>query len=276
MTSPRSEALEHLLSVVDALREPDGCPWDRKQTVRSMASFVLEEGYELVEAIEAGDDEATVEELGDVLMVLALIARIASEEQRFDMERAAREVAEKLVRRHPHVFGDGEAEDADAVLVTWEAIKKGEREDKQADASALAGLPVALPALLRARRACGKARSAGFAWGSAAGALEKVGEELGELREVLAAAPLHEGPKVKLDGELRERAAAELGDLLLAGAFLGDYLGLDPEEACRAALRRFEARFRHMEAGLGGALEGRSLAELVSAWEAAKQALEGP
>lgn len=273
MSTSRSEALEKLLCIIDALREPEGCPWDRKQTVKSMASFVIEEGYELIEAIENDDDEGTVEELGDVLMVLFLIARIASEGGRFDIERAAREVSEKLVRRHPHVFGDQQADDADAVLVNWEAIKKEERQDAEKDASALAGLPIALPALLRAARACGKARSVGFQWETAVGAFEKVGEELGELTEALAETDLGAEPRVKLDPETKARVSEELGDLLMAGAFLGDYLRIDPEEACREALRRFETRFRHMESGLEGELTGRSLEELMAAWGVAKRAL---
>jgi MazG family protein len=273
MSTPRSAALEHLLTIIDALRAPDGCPWDRKQTVASMASFVLEEGYELVEAIEQGDDRATEEELGDVLMVLMLIARIASEEGRFDIEGVARRVSDKLVRRHPHVFGEGVAEDAEAVLVNWEAIKKEERTEEAKDSSALAGLPVALPALLRAGRACGKARSSGFRWRSPAGALEKVGEELEELRAELAGADLESHPRAELSAEQKARVAEELGDLMLATAFLGDYLRIDPEEACRAALRRFEGRFRVMEEALGGELEGRELEELMAAWQAAKRQL---
>ncbi len=269
----RSEALEQLFSIVDALREPEGCPWDRKQTLRSMASFVLEEGYELVEAIENEDDAGTLEELGDVLMVLVLIARIASEEERFDIESAARAVSAKLIRRHPHVFAEAQASDADEVVASWDAIKKEERAEAETDTSALAGLPVALPALLRATRACGKVRSVGFQWRTPAAALEKVGEELAELTEALEGAQLSAGPRAELDPLQKARAAEELGDLMLSAAFLGDYLRIDPEEACRAALRRFEARFRHAERELGGDLSVHSLDEMVAAWARAKREL---
>lgn len=271
-TDARLAPLARLLAIVDRLRAPDGCPWDRKQTVASMAKYVLEEGHELVDAIERNDDASTVEEAGDLLMVIAMIARIASEEQRFDLARAAEVVADKLVRRHPHVFGDAEAKDAEAVLVNWEAIKQREREDKAEDSSALAGLPLALPALQRAQRTCEKAVAAGFSWDSAKGALAKVREELGELEEVIAPA-LGDEPKVDFGEAQRAAATAELGDLLLAGAFLGSYIGLDPEAALRSALRRFEARFRLMEQEAGGRLKGRSLEELVELWGAAKRAL---
>jgi tetrapyrrole methylase family protein / MazG family protein len=272
MSSSRSEAIENLLQVVDALREPDGCPWDRKQTVGSMATYVIEEAYELVEAIENEDDANTCEELGDLLMVLAMICRIAAEAGRFDMERAAREIHEKIIRRHPHVFGDSEAEDAEEALASWEAVKGEERREARVDSSALAGLPVALPALARAGRTCDKAVSSGFRWETAAGAWAKVEEELGELKEALRGTDLEAGPKVKVEGEVREQVEAELGDLLMAAAFFGRYVGLDPEKVCRAALRRFEARFRHMESGLGAPLAGFDLTHLMEAWAAAKEA----
>jgi ATP diphosphatase len=242
-----------------------------------MATFELEEGFELVEAIENDDDAGTVEELGDVLMVLVLIARIATEEGRFDIEGAAQAVTQKLIRRHPHVFGEARAEDSDEALKNWEAIKKEERREREEDASALAGLPLALPALLRAARTSSKARSAGFRWKSPAGALEKLSEELAELHEALEGADLEgAGPgesRIQLDPGTLARASEELGDLLLSAAILGDYLRIDPEAACRGALRRFEARFRHMETSLGGDLHGPSLEELLAAWQEAKSGL---
>lgn len=270
MPSTRAQAFEKLLQIVDALREPDGCPWDRKQTVESMATYVLEEAYELVEKIELGDDAGTNEELGDLLMVLALICRIAAESERFDIEQAADAIREKVVRRHPHVFGERpEARDADEALASWESVKRAEREQAEVDASALAGLPIAMPALGRAARLCEKAVAAGFRWDSAAGAWAKVEEELGELRQALEGTDL-DAAKVRPEGEARARIEEELGDLLLAGAFFGQYIGLDPERALRSALRRFEDRFRRMEVGLGAPIADFELAALVEAWEAAK------
>lgn len=275
MSSSRAEAFEGLLQVVDSLREPDGCPWDRKQTVRSMAKYVIEEAYELVEAIEEDDDAHTQEELGDLLMVLTMICRIAGETGRFDIEGAARGIHEKIVRRHPHVFGDAKAEDADEALASWEAVKGEERREQEVDASALAGLPVALPALTRAARTCDKAVGSGFRWDSAEGAWAKVEEELGELRDALESTDLSAKPKLKLQGETKARVEAELGDLLMATAFFGRYVGLDPEAVCRAALRRFEGRFRSMEEGLGGPIADFDLPELMGAWAAAKEAGAG-
>jgi MazG family protein len=235
---PRIGALERLVAIVDRLRAPDGCPWDRKQTLATMAPCLVEEAYETVEAIDRGDDAATAEEAGDVLMVIALIARIAQDEGRFDLARSATAIADKLVRRHPHVFGDVRASDAEAALASWESVKRKEREGRKEDASALAGIPIALPALQRARRVCEKAVAAGFRWSDAGEAVAKISEEERELKEALA-------------GDDRSEVEHELGDVLLAGAFAAAYLDLDPEKLCRDALRRFEARFREMETRLG-------------------------
>ncbi len=271
MPTPRAAAFEHLLQLIDSLREPDGCPWDLKQTVESMASCVIEEGFELVEAIEQGDDDATCDELGDLLLVLALICRIAGEAGRFDMQAASERVAAKIVRRHPHVFGEHpRAGDEDEALASWEAVKAEEREGQVADQSALAGLPIALPALARAARTCEKAIGSGFRWKSPAGAFSKVTEELEELREALDGVDLDAGPKVRLAGEQRERVEAELGDLLMATAFFARYIGLDPERACRTALRRFEGRFKDMESALGARIADCDLETLIDAWESAK------
>jgi MazG family protein len=273
MSSSRSEALENLLSLIDALRTPEGgCPWDLKQTVKSMATYVIEEGFELVEAIENEDDEATAEELGDLMMVLALICRIASEAGRFDMQTAADTVAEKIVRRHPHVFGEKDkAGDADEALANWEAVKADERKGGEQDGSVLAGLPVALPALARAARTCEKAIGAGFRWDTPAGAFDKVVEELGELRQAMEGQDLDAAAKVRFHGEQLTRVEAELGDLLMAGAFFGRYIGIDPERACRQALRRFEKRFRHMEGRLPGPMNEQDLDTMMSAWVSAKE-----
>ena len=254
---PRTDALRRLLAIVDRLRAPDGCPWDREQTIESMAPSLVEEAHEMVEAIETGSDDGTVEEAGDLLMVVMLICRIAEQEGRFDLARAATLVGDKLIRRHPHVFGDAKADSSAHVVANWEKIKAAEREDKQVDASALAGVPGAMPALQRANRLAAKAIAAGFKWDDPEGALRKVEEELAELREACAAGD-------------RERMQAELGDLLIASAFVGNYLELDAERATRDSLRRFEARFRAMEAKLDGRLREAPLEELLAAWRVAK------
>jgi len=269
---PRVAAFARLLGVVDRLRGENGCPWDKKQTVATMAKYLVEESYEALEAVERKTDADVSEECGDLLMVIALVARIAQEGQRFDMSTVAHGVSDKLVRRHPHVFGDVVAEDADTVLANWEAIKQQERAGKLEDASALAGVPLALPALQRAARISSKAVSAGFKWSNAEGALAKVEEEQRELEYALEESGLLLDPKAACTPAQRTAVEAEMGDVLLAAAFLASYLELDPESLCRAALARFEARFRAMEQDLPGPMKSQTLAVLMAAWERAKAA----
>ncbi len=271
---PRVLAFARLLGVVDRLRDPDGCPWDRKQTMKSMAPYLVEEAHEALEAIERGDDEDSAEEAGDVLMVLALICRIAEQEGRFDLARAATAVSDKLVRRHPHVFGEIRAGSPEEALLSWEAVKLSERADQARNDSALAGVPVSLPALQRAGRIWSKAVSAGFRWTSVAGAVEKLAEEQAELFSELEESGFSIDAKAPAAPDQRARVEHELGDVLLAAAFLAGWLDLEPETVLRGALRRFESRFHAMEKNLGGAMRERSIAELTAAWSRAK-ALEG-
>ena len=259
-----------LLGVVDRLRAPDGCPWDLAQTEASLAPCVIEEAHELAEAIEGGSIEDAVEEVGDVLLTVLLVCKVAEQAGRYDLARAARGTAEKLVRRHPHVFGDTVVDGARQVVANWEAIKQTERAARAADASALAGVPRAMPALLRAMRISAKAVRAGFRWRDVGGALDKVREELAELVESLPARALAAQGEPELEeGEWRA-VDHELGDLLMAGAFLASYLGRDPEALCRRATARFEQRFRRMESDLGGNVK-RDLDELVQAWMHVKE-----
>ncbi len=266
------DALAELLAIVARLRAPQGgCPWDLEQTTISLAPSLVEEAHELVDALEVGDVRDAIEEAGDLLMAHFLLCQIAADEGRFDVTRVARAVSEKLIRRHPHVFGEGHSESADAVLSQWERIKKQERELRRAqgrereDTSALAGVPTGLPALQRAQRVGSKAISAGFRWGDARGALAKVREELAELEAAFERAESSNGAAD------REALARELGDVLFATAQLGNYVGIDPEAVAREAARRFERRFRTMEVDLDGRFEGRELAEMMAAWERAKR-----
>jgi len=262
----RADALRTLMAIVDRLRDPDGCPWDREQTLASVAPHLVEESHELVEAIETGDEQHVVEEAGDLLMGIFLLSRIAQQEGRFDLARVASGVSDKLVRRHPHVFGDGSADSSAAALVNWEAAKKKERKAAQTDASALAGVPKALPALQRARRLCEKAIAAGFKWSDAEGALEKVHEETAELTEAFEQRESAGG---------RERLEHELGDLLIAAAMLGTYVEIDPERALRQALRRFERRFRAMEQSIEKPLADCTLEHMTAVWQEVKTTQDG-
>jgi ATP diphosphatase len=232
---------------------------------------LLEEAFEAVEAIEdraaAEDpralDRETAGELGDLLMNLVLIARIEEDAGRAHLGEQASLVADKLIRRHPHVFGELQLDGVDDVLTNWEAIKKAERAAAEADTSAVAGVPRALPALQRAYRLGGKAMTAGFRWQDSRGALAKVREELAELEQAF-------GPGEEPDPARRAELEHELGDLLLAGALPGRYAKVDPERALRAALRRFEERFRSVEAAFDGDLAGVELDAMMAAWERAK------
>ena len=271
---PRIDGLRRLIAIVDRLRDPDGgCPWDLEQTLESIAPHHLEEAHELVEAIEEGDDPHTVEEAGDLVMGVVLLARIAEQAGRWSLADVAQAVSDKLIRRHPHVFGEVAVDSAQAAITNWEQIKQEERRGQETDDSAVAGVPVALPALQRAKRLGDKAIRHGFRWADVAGAFAKVREETDELAAELERADVLGAPEAQLEGD--PAVERELGDLLLAGALLGSYLGVDPERATRGAVRRFESRFRAMEASLDGPVKEHTLEQLMAAWERAKQAERG-
>ena len=260
-------ALAELIAVVDRLRDPDGgCPWDLEQTHASLIPYVLEEAHELADAIRHGDERHLQEELGDLLLQVLLHARIAAEAGRFDLEAVARGLGAKLVRRHPHVFGDAEAADSAAVRVHWERIKEQERAAQVAGASAsplsdrLAGKVRGQPSLAGAMAISRKAAAAGFEWDDLAGVWGKVHEELDELMEAVASGD-------------RAHAQEELGDVLFTLVNVARWCGLDPEEGLAGTNRRFLERFGRVEAALGGDLTGRSLAELEALWRQAKAAI---
>lgn len=246
--------LLRLLGIIDRLRAPGGCPWDREQTEESMTPHLLEEAYEAIDAIRSGGAEASCEELGDVLMNVLMIARIASETERFDSEAVARSISDKLVRRHPHVFGDARADDKDQVLANWERIKKAEKGPGH---GTLDGLPVDLPALLLAYRIGEKVARVGFDWPDLAGPRAKLREELAELDAAIAA----DDP---------DDIAAEIGDALFALANLARHLNVNPEMALRGTGERFKQRFAHVEQQLGDRLGTASLQEMEAHWQAAK------
>jgi MazG family protein len=260
-------ALEKLLTTMDKLRDPGGCPWDREQTLRTLTPYLLEEAHEVIEAIEAGDAQHHKEELGDLLFQVVFQARIAREEGKFDFAQVCDAIAEKLTRRHPHVFADATVSGSSEVVKNWERIKAEEREAKgDAPRSAIGGVPIGLPALVRAERITEKAGAAGFDWSDARGVLAKVREELGELEQALAG-------DASSDAGARKRVEHELGDLLFALANLGRFVKVHPEEALRGAVRRFEARFHHVEARLreqGRTPRESTLQEMDRYWEEAK------
>ncbi len=255
-----SEAIERLLGIMERLRGPDGCPWDREQTLKTLRPYVLEETYEVLEAIDAGDAREHCEELGDLLLQIVFQAQLTKEEGRFDFADVAQAISNKLVSRHPHVFGDVEVKDAEGVLRQWAALKREEKKAKGRGESVLEGVPKEMPALARADRLTEKASRIGFDWPDAGGARAKVEEELRELDEAIAAGD-------------RDALEHELGDVLFAVANLSRKLGIPPEEALRGTVARFIARFEHVERELArrGVPHGEaSLAEMDALWDDAK------
>lgn len=260
MSKP-GESLAELVALMHTLLGPNGCPWDREQTLESLRQYVIEEAHEVVDAIDRGKPEMLREELGDLLLQVVFQAALTEQRGWFDIDGVVEAISEKLVRRHPWVFGDEEVDDASGAINSWEAIKAKEKKEK----GALSGVPVSLPSLLRAVRVGEKASAVGYDWPDAGGPRAKIDEELGELDEAAA----------RGDVEALEH---ELGDLLFALATYGRKQGLDPEAALRASLNRFSARFRHCEMaaqGDGKDLRDYSEDQLDALWERAKALEQG-
>lgn len=250
--------IQPLVDVMRTLREPGGCPWDREQTHKSIRSNMIEEVYEYLEAVDADDAEGMREELGDVLMQIVFHARMAEEAGRFDLQDVIDEVVDKLIRRHPHVFGDTHVDSSDDVLRNWEAIKKEEKQERK---HVLDGVSQGLPALLRAYKLQGKAAKVGFDWDNAADVWAKVEEELGELKEAIASGD-------------KEAAESELGDVLFAIVNYARHNKIEPEAALNGTNNRFANRFAFVEREVensGKKWENFSLNELDVFWNRAKQ-----
>jgi MazG family protein len=252
-----SSAFQNLCEIVAQLRSPGGCPWDREQTNESLLPAVIEEAYEVVEAVHAKDEAHFREELGDLLLLVVMHAEIAREAGRFDVDRVVRDVSEKLVRRHPHVFGTSDARDAGAVLKQWEAIK---REEKKGDSHYLASLPTVLPALMRAQKAQSKAARVNFDWTDVPEVLAKVEEEVGEMQEAIAT-------------EDRAAIEEEIGDVLFAVVNVARKLKVDAETALQKGIDKFVTRFNQLEDELktrGKRLGDVDLPEMDAIWNKIK------
>lgn len=258
-----SDPLVHLRAVVARLRAPGGCPWDREQTHASLRGALVEETYEVLAAIDADDDVNLREELGDLLLHVVMHAGMAAERGAFTFDDVAAEVAEKMIRRHPHVFGDETAADSAAVLGRWEEIKRQEKGATAGPVSILDGVPPSLPALMRAQKVSAKAARVGFDWQNPAEVLAKVREEIDEVADETDPA----------------RRAEEIGDLLFATVSLARWEKADAEELLRAATDKFARRFRRVEDTLrtsGRAWETVPFAELDALWDEAKRATDPP
>lgn len=258
----RKPGFPELVDVVATLRGPDGCPWDKEQTYKSLKRFVIEEAYEVLEAIDSEDPDQLCEELGDLLLQVVLLAQLAREDGYFEVRDAAGSIVEKLIRRHPHVFGDVAVENSDEVLRNWDAIKKQEKPERE---SVLDGVPGSLPALMKALEVSKRVVRVGFEWPTFEDVLAKLDEEVRELH-----AELPDRDPARLRGEI--------GDLLFTVVNVARWLRVDPEEALREMVDRFGRRFREVErlaAAEGRELKGMDITELDRLWERAKAALAG-
>ncbi len=248
-----------LMEIMHRLRAPGGCPWDAEQTHESLKRYLLEEAYEVIEAIDRDDPELLKEELGDLMLQPVFHAAIAEEQGHFTMEGVLDTICDKLIRRHPHVFGTQVVKTADEQVENWERIKKAEKGEERK--SALAGVPPHLPALMKAQKITEKAARVGFDWEHVDQVFAKVLEELKEFEETIGS-------------DDQERMEAELGDLLFAIVNLGRFLALDPEEALRKTIERFTRRFSHIEETIharGLSLQEATLEEMDRLWEEAKR-----
>ena len=263
-----SKETDRLIEVMARLRDPEGgCPWDLEQRFDTIAPYTIEEAYEVADAIARGDLGQLKEELGDLLLQVVYHARMAEEQDAFAFEDVARGIADKMVRRHPHVFGGATVADAEAQTANWEAQKAAERERRaEADGvrpSALDGVPLGMPALTRAEKLTKRAARVGFDWPHVDQVFDKMAEEIAELRHEIA------------EGAPRERLEDELGDLLFCMANLARHLKLDPEHALRAANAKFERRFRAVEdsfAAEGNDIAGATLDAMEERWQRVKKA----
>ncbi len=261
--NPNEHPLLRLEALCARLRGDGGCPWDRAQTMRSLTPYILEEAYEVLDAVEAGADASLREEMGDLLFLLFLMLEIAREERRASVEDVVQQIVEKMIRRHPHVFAKTADISYDRAMIQWEEIKQD--EGRKAHTSVLDEIGETMPALLLAFRIQQKAAAVGFDWPAAGPVVDKVEEETRELREAFASGD-------------RERARAELGDLIFACVNLCRFLDADPERLLRSTVRKFRERFRHIEetlAGQGRGPKDATLEEMDRLWEESKR-LDSP
>tara|TARA_Y100001934_G_scaffold123344_1_gene150479 strand:- start:3270 stop:4094 length:825 start_codon:yes stop_codon:yes gene_type:complete len=255
--------IERLLSIMARLRAPEGgCPWDVEQTFETIAPYTIEEAYEVADAIDRADMSDLRDELGDLLLQVIFHARMAQEAGHFDFSGVVASICDKMVARHPHVFGEAKIGSADEQTTNWETLKAAERENSNSHEIDVA---LGLPALMRAAKIGKRAARMGFDWPDSTGVLEKIEEELAELKEA-----------AEIDTEYREeRVTEEIGDFLFASANLARHYKIDPEEALRRANLKFQRRFKAMEARVvdsGSSLEAATLDELEAAWVATKRA----
>ncbi len=256
------ERFERLVSIMRQLRAPGGCPWDREQTFDTIKPYLLEETYEVMDAIDARDWDGLADELGDLLLQAVFFGQMASEAGHFDITHSLDAINQKLVRRHPHVFGEGDAKTADDVTRKWDEIKATEKAQQTKPKGLLGAVPRSLPALVEAQKIALKAASVGFDWSNIGQVFDKMREELAEL------------DAARLAGD-QDQMEGELGDLLFVLVNVARFLKVDPEQALRKTNTKFRHRFAHVEGGLaaqGKSLQDSTIEEMEAQWQAAKHA----
>jgi tetrapyrrole methylase family protein / MazG family protein len=254
------ELFKELVDIIAKLRGDNGCPWDREQTNDTLKSGLIEEAYEVIEAIDLKDDDKFEEELGDLLMQVILNAQIAKDEGRFDIAGVIQRINEKLIRRHPHVFSDLQVKDAQEILINWDRIKSEERAGKDEN-SILDGIPINLPALIQARKVQSRASRVGFDWNKADDVIKKVEEEVDELKE-------------GINNQDQKNIEEEIGDILFSIVNLSRFLNVEPEEALRNTTAKFIRRFKQMETQIisnGKNITDYDLAGLDKIWDSIKE-----
>jgi len=272
-TGSTGAKFERLVEIMATLRGPNGCPWDKQQDFDSLKPMLVEETYEVLEAIDNRDFDSLAEELGDVLLHIVFHARLAGEQGKFDIDAVIDRICDKLVRRHPHVFGSATAGSPEEVIKNWEAIKAQEKADKlksrtPEQRSLLEGIPSKLPAMHEAHQISSRAARVGFDWPDIEGVFNKLQEELAELRDAITS------PQESRQARLED----EIGDLLFVTVNIARFLKVDSESALKRANRKFKSRFQHMESQLekaGKRLEDASLAEMEDLWQHAKAETDG-
>ncbi len=254
------KGFDGLLSIMKQLRAPGGCPWDREQSKETLKPYVIEEAYEVVEAIDDGDPLELKEELGDLLLQVVFLSELADEKGEFNIDGVIEGISEKLVRRHPHVFGDEKSETAEEVVKNWASIKIDEKREK-GKKSVLDGVPVHMPALLRAHRLTEKAARVGFDWSHIDEVFKKLEEEIGEFEEAVSS-------------KNTEKVEDELGDVIFALVNIARFLEVNPEEALKGTVRKFVRRFSYIEEGLekrGVDIREAGLEVMENLWNEAKR-----
>lgn len=258
---PAGAGFARLVEIMDRLRSPGGCPWDREQTFDTIKPYLLEETYEVMDSIDARDWNGLADELGDLLLQVVFFSQMAKEAGHFDVSDAVEAINSKLIRRHPHVFGEGEAKTADDVVRKWDEIKATEKAASTKPKGLLGGVPRSLPALMEARQIAGRAAGAGFDWNNVDEVLEKLREELDELNRAR-------------QGESQEALQDEIGDLLFVIVNIARFLKVDPEQALRGTNAKFRRRFAYVEQGLeaqGKSPKEATIEEMESLWQDAKR-----